>query len=834
MYHEQLVMKKNKRMKLRDIDSFELNPVARLQMILGSNGSGKSTVLDALSLQPALPAHYDRGGIQSHTVTHRGSRYELRYDFTGVKNHYSISKDGVEVYSGHVSSACTQYVSEHLGLTREVHEICTGRKRFTKMSTSDRRAWFTKLSPIDYTYALSYYKRLGDAHRDLEGSIKRQSNRLAQERDKAIDDTKADQIRQEMAKLKNAKEEMIKQWTPVNLTMDEAISQVDAVDQKLSELHANYMRSIRVFSDRGEFKTVEDVRRLDGEVRGRIAFHRASMDKLYNQIDENRGLIAKSQYLASQDMQEVDDKIRQCQESINRAEHVLTFKGYSNNEAAHTALVNIWHELIKTLGRIDPDPHNHISDLSIQRLEEGCANLQLQIQNLNWAINQFNDQIHKWEHRTAEDMINCPKCSHSFTPGLGDQGLDEAKLQLKLKFSERDRVEKHLQECEKKLKYENEQRALHKYLFMMVQSTHGALAPLWDTLMDDNVLKGNPGKSIMLLEVARTDLQELLEADKARVILKDLYQLREMSEKNAGVNLQDLQSKNAVLEKELYDHQLSSQSLNKRLEILMIIQKEWKIQDDTFEALERLKVSRDYAILQAEEANKKIVINSILGHIDQELLMHERAISQIDSHKAVIKSLEADVDEYTRKAKLLKKSMDALSPKKGLIAKGLTGFINHFIEQMNAVISKVWLYPLRISPVEIKGDEDSTVDLDYSFTYTYDDNPGADDVKDASGAQKEIFDLAFMLVSMKHLGMDDYPIFLDEFSVNMDYAHRKEAMKLVLDLLNSSNFSQIFMVSHYEGSYGSLNNADITVLCPENIEIPAGMAYNVNATISHA
>jgi hypothetical protein len=84
---------------------------------------------------------------------------------------------------------------------------------------------------------------------------------------------------------------------------------------------------------------------------------------------------------------------------------------------------------------------------------------------------------------------------------------------------------------------------------------------------------------------------------------------------------------------------------------------------------------------------------------------------------------------------------------------------------------------------------------------------------------------------MIHLGLQDTEIFLDEFSIKMDYAHRKEAMKMVMDLLNNSDFSQIYMISHYESSYGTLSNADITVLCPENILLPSDLKYNTHSEI---
>jgi hypothetical protein len=66
----------------------------------------------------------------------------------------------------------------------------------------------------------------------------------------------------------------------------------------------------------------------------------------------------------------------------------------------------------------------------------------------------------------------------------------------------------------------------------------------------------------------------------------------------------------------------------------------------------------------------------------------------------------------------------------------------------------------------------------------------------------------------------------------MDSAHRISAFKAVTDVLLNSDYSQIFMVSHYSESYGSLTNSEICVLCDANIVIPENTVFNKHVVIS--
>lgn len=833
MKHKYVRITGNKRLSLRNIRTLELTPESRLQMILGSNGSGKSTVMSALSLLPPNPAHYKGGGTQEHIVEHRGSIYEILYDFTGPKNHYSLTKDGKVLYEGHVASACAQYVTENLGITQEAHNICTARQRFSTMRGPERRTLFNKLSPVDYTYALAFYKRLTDAQHGLTEAVKRMSQKVTQEKEKMIDDVKAEAIRKSIAALKLDKDELLKQWTPVNMTVDEALTKMGDVDAQITELSERFFRSIRIYGSRHEFNSLSDLRHRQANYQGKLMFQEERARSLYSQIEENRGIIIKNQFLASQNLEEIDSQINQKTAEIKAIQNTIVYQGYSNNKAALQAILSIFDELTKTISQFTPDPEDEITKANFEELVTQHNRLTGEIDSLKLTIDKAEELIHKFEHATDQDNVHCPKCDHSFNPALNEQQYYREKQALPGYQESHERRRHDQAKLDAKIRDWSEQLKLHQYFFMMLNANKELLAPLWQALLDDRMVKKRPAYAVHIIEVAHRDLTQLVLIDDLTDQLKEQVHIKNMSELSSGVNLKELEHKNASMEAELYQAQTEIGRLKEIVRTLEVIAREWVLQDETMEALERLQINRDHFILKAEEANRKTVINSIMSQLESEILALEKSISQIDSQKAIVQALELDIEVYQRKAKALKKAAIALSPTKGLIAKGMTGFVNHFIEQMNVVISKVWLYPLRISPVEVSEDN-GTLDLDYKFTYTYDGNNGAPDISEASGAQQEIFDLAFVLVYMTHKGMEDYPVFLDEFSIKMDYAHRREAMKMVSDLLLGANFSQIFMVSHYEGSYGSLSNADITVLCPENIELPTDLPFNTRANIVHA
>ena len=87
------------------------------------------------------------------------------------------------------------------------------------------------------------------------------------------------------------------------------------------------------------------------------------------------------------------------------------------------------------------------------------------------------------------------------------------------------------------------------------------------------------------------------------------------------------------------------------------------------------------------------------------------------------------------------------------------------------------------------------------------------------GGEKEIVDLSFRLIAMKYLGLNNYPIYIDELGASFDEKHREAAFYLIKEMSGSDDFSQVFLISHYNDCYGCLTNIDTIILSPENITV---------------
>ena len=193
-------------------------------------------------------------------------------------------------------------------------------------------------------------------------------------------------------------------------------------------------------------------------------------------------------------------------------------------------------------------------------------------------------------------------------------------------------------------------------------------------------------------------------------------------------------------------------------------------------------------------------LKTLLVEYDQKLLQNVQSRSLLD--KAV-----KDIEEYKERTKVISHMLDALSPSDGIIARSINSFLNIFIKEMNHIINSVWSYEMTILPCDVSEDDD----LDYKFKVKVNNDEVIEDVSRLSSSMQEIVDLAYKIVFMKYMGLSDSPLILDEFGRTMDATHRDTAYNII-DRVFSSNFNQIFLVSHFESMYGRFVNADLVQL----------------------
>ena len=91
MQIHELSLRGYKRLLLNRIQRFTLKPHAPHQLIIGTNGSGKSSVMAELTPLPPFGGSFLKTGSKVIRLSHRGGEYTLSSDFSnGSKPHSFI------------------------------------------------------------------------------------------------------------------------------------------------------------------------------------------------------------------------------------------------------------------------------------------------------------------------------------------------------------------------------------------------------------------------------------------------------------------------------------------------------------------------------------------------------------------------------------------------------------------------------------------------------------------------------------------------------------------------------------------------------------------------
>ena len=106
------------------------------------------------------------------------------------------------------------------------------------------------------------------------------------------------------------------------------------------------------------------------------------------------------------------------------------------------------------------------------------------------------------------------------------------------------------------------------------------------------------------------------------------------------------------------------------------------------------------------------------------------------------------------------------------------------------------------------------------------------DVSECSSGEDEVFDLAFMLSVIHHLGIGkDYPVILDEIDSKLSEDHRFKIPTLIEQLVHRGTVSQLFIINHHASVFTAFK--DYQVICPSSKGINPPPNTNVGVTIEH-
>lgn len=807
------------RFKLNEFTHFSATYTNILQIILGTNGSGKSSLVEMLTPLPPNPSDFAKDGSKIIHIEDDGKFFEISTRF-GVPHPHCFIVDGVEKNDSHNITAQRELVKKYFGITPETQKLLMGNETFTRMRPERRKEILLKLSDAKYDYPLAVYMKLKERYRDLVGAQKIASNTLVRESEKLISDEETIQLKLEINSLHELLNGLLEIRKPIEEDMDNLRITSTRLDKDLISISTRLLEAHSLSSAQGY---------VEEQVRSKITQAQEELFKCsgaYDSYSNEFGAIqTKLAILNQSDMKSVGElrqEIANIQGNISDKLSGLRI-GFTDTELS--AALPQYQSVIPTLAvlfsELPLNPDKKFTSDKHQMSRKSVSDLRLKIAQIETDLSASKRTMEHQEEHKQRPNLSCPKCTHKFSSAYDGTLVEKHKkltaqnLDL-LKALNADLLKENVY-CEEAETYAAGFREFHR-----IRTAFRQLVPYWIWLTEQGALTTEPQKAVELLEWIRQDLEMLQECHLEKLKLTAKKDLLKSLESLGSVDTQALASRHselsALLEKLAGASQSAQNAINQANQDLARILKTKQLHSQLLQVLD----SKKSLTAKAYETTRRSVLNQLIRQLQSDLALKESKLNGIDLIKKSVQSLTTQIADLNRQATRIQATIKILSPSEGLIAEGMLGFINSLVTQMNDFIEEVWTYPMFIESCKITDGE--TIDLDYKFPLFL---PNRDrplvDVSEGSAGMLEIIDLAFRFVAMRYMGLANTPIFLDEFGKTFDAAHKNASIGIIKTMISDEVFPQVFLISHDFHQYGVLANAEITLLNSLNVAPPSAL-----------
>lgn len=812
------------RLKNKGINRISIRFTEIVQVILGKNGSGKSSLVRELSPLPPANDEYDKGGYKHIVIEHKGVEYEL-YSTPGSPSRHSfkVKRDGgeIELNESMTMNAQSILVKEHFGYTKEIHELLLGMVNgvaFTSMTPQKRREWFTMLHPTDMSFVTELHQVLKTMMRDTKGGIKTGNQHLADLYGQRKDGMDIEGQQNQLDQIQSRRDR-IAQFVSHEIAGINYQQQIDDDLITLRQAGEQFQRAPVILSQQYGSR---------GEILTQLEYYRSELSKLQyahkthsNELSE----LAKNEVFSSGNVEKdkaelegskikIAELIEQSnaahQDAINRlGDDPLWQKMYQMPFESVRGLLTQIEQLIDYLLRMVVLDDRTVTITQYDKVRRLQYELTSAIENLEQEDRKLS---HKLSHFNTADKTECPSCHHRWIPGISEQQMQEVRQQhttLTVELaSRRDRLKK----CVDYLAA-NESWYQAAVSYLRYADSIPECRDIFEWLMANDVLyEGNRQFATILPTIKHGIL--------ARENHLSNTQRLEQIETKLKLFTDD------AIEWWKRRHEEHESALSKTISEMQIVQQE-------IARLEKDLRRTDDAVIASEVVQATMArIKDNTGNLAKQAIANAANMEYRDlgeQHKAInaglynarslegtISSTESHLLSLNASEKALQLLVKATSPTEGIVAEELSEFIGTFVDEMNAIIEEIWGDTLRILPCNMENG-----DLSFKFPLISGEfDGGAKDIADSSTGEAQIINYVFRLVVMSYLGFEQYPLHMDEAGANFDVAHRPALMNYIKRAADSGTYSQIFLISHYIANHGVLTHAETCALTTEGVALP--------------
>ncbi len=802
---------KNRRLLSKGTMEVVYTPESNMQLILGSNGYGKSTLAEELSGLPGIAKNYRKGGLKHVIIEFNESKYELISKFEGSPYH-SFMKDGLELNDGHTFTVQKMLAEQHFNYNAEVHALLLGKLKFTRMSAAQRKDWLVRLSPNDVSYAVNLYKDLLVQARNISGASKHNAAKIVETTAALLPPEVVVSLQEQSQALIATIQQLhnLKTNSPVDPSTEITISNFKGSAETLRKTLVAQKAMVREKYNPA----------LELELEAITIAHAKASQALASELKEHERceeVLSNIVYSDGRSNQEIEKESE---------EMTLWLQGHDKHRnpdfiipklpvQGEKTLLAIMGGFLDNLSDVKPNPDKTLYNPEKEKDNRLAAHqLSLEIaKNENYLLRAHS----KLDELNNAIKVNCSKCGHEWL--LNQDETEKARVEAFIKGTtelvetqklELAEIEVYLVECSKW----NRQ---FEYL-LGLERNFPELDFFIDYVLTSGMFFNNPEQLRYILPKCVSYVQNEVKYLDITEHIKLNASILERRRSEEQSNTVSVRTRLQELEKEIEQGHIQVDTLAKQ-----------KIQvEDTLRNYRTLKTTYQSTLSAMSafmEASKKklltdldVMLTAELDVLYGQLAKLNETISDVKSKEAILKHLTASKIELEEDNEIYKMLIEHISPSSGLIADVLLGFIKTLTAQLNDLIRKVWTTPLFIMPCGM----DST-DLNYKFPLQSKDNQnGSADVSEASEGELELIDFVFMMVARHYLGYGKYPLFLDEVGRCFHETHRANLYNYIKLLVEAGLVTQVFVISHFESTYKTLTHADVNVIDPTGVLVTPG------------
>ncbi len=798
-----------------DLRNVEIDFKNKLNLILGGNGAGKSMLMRELSPLPSNKEDFYPGGYKYIVIEHKKHIYRLSSEFE-EKPKFSFVYDDEELNPGFTVTVQKELAYKHFGIDQDIHELLIGATTFTGMSTVTRKKILNAVSNINIDYVLGVYEKIVEELREKTSKLKLESNMMQMELAKLVSPHEEEVVRRDVKLIKEVIDSLLTLRAgcikPASFSTREVVSEyIKTLSETFEEQRRHYYTYFTSYP-RNEITTMET------ELKSKLGILDFQFTSLYKELQE----LSDTKHILETTVQDSDIDIKSSITAADKAvagiEKSLTiFKDIHLDDVAgkRHLLTSIQYSLMDTLNEMPSNEDRYFGRNTMVSKETSRRENNELLIKVNATLYQVNKDIEHVSDHLENDVTTCPACLHKWNINYSSAHLDDLVVKKERCVKKKNELEKVIAESTTYIEacaaYFDQYRKVMapRNNHRIVCNDHDVgLGAMWDYIDKNDLVLVKPKAVLTTIDTSLRELALIAEAQKHMSTKQELEEKLKISELRVSTDIEALLLNIKTIESKISTLTTERENLQKELADLTLAKGAY-LHIRTL--LDQFK--RETDILNS--ATEDMLLDAVLTLIDDTI--RDYKIKLIDKQSQLEDSDRINylVDKYKKQISVTQTEMHVLdamvkelSPKNGLIAKTIGTFINKLISNVNAIISSIWSYDFSIVPYNAESEDK----LDYRFKVMVHKQVVSPDVTKTSGGMREIVDLSFRLTIMRILGMDDYPVYLDEFGVRLDTEHRSKIHMLISEFIANTKYSQIFLITHLDTSYSNIRDTDIIVV----------------------